>query len=102
MMNIQVHADFSVSGHLQQLIEEKVGKLETYFDRIICADIYLKTEDNRSQQSLEETVEINMQVPGQLLHTEAHSDTFEKSLAEATEKMRRQLIKHKELVNPHI
>jgi putative sigma-54 modulation protein len=101
MLNIQVQAGFAVSETLQQLIEEKVGKLETYYDRILTAEVFLKSEENRHKQSLEQTTELRLQVPGQILHAEDHSETFEKSLPAAVEKMRKQLIKYKEHVRPH-
>lgn len=102
MLNIQVHASFAVSEQLQQLIEEKVGKLETYYDRILIAEVFLKSEENRHKQSMEQTAELRLQVPGQILHAEDHSDTFEKSLPAAAEKMRKQLLKYKAQVRPHI
>ncbi len=102
MMYIQVHASFSMSEHLQQLIEEKVRKLGTFHDRIISAEVFLKMGENRHQQAGEQIVELNIQVPGRILHTEDHSDTYEKSLQAAVEKMRKQLIKHKESIRPHL
>jgi len=95
-------ANYEVSEHLQQLIEEKVRKLGTFHDRIISAELFLKIGEKRSRQSLEQTVELNIQVPSQILHTEDHSDTFEKSLQAAVDKMRKQLIKHKEHMRPYI
>lgn len=102
MMYIQVHANFHVSEHLQQLIEEKVNKLATFHDRITGADIFLKSEEKRHEQALEQTVELNIQVPGQVLHSEDHADTYEKSLQGAVDKMRKQLLKHKEQLHPYI
>ncbi len=102
MLYIQVHANFAVSEHLQQLIEEKVRKLSTFHDRILSAEVFLKLEERRHNQAMEQTVELNLQVPGQILHTEDHSETFEKSLQAAVDKMRKQLVKHKEAMRPHI
>ena len=102
MMYIQVHASFTVSESLQQLIDEKVNKLGTFHDHIISSEVFLKIGEKRSQQAAEQTVELNVQVPGKILHAEEKSDTFEKSLQAAVEKMRRQLIKHKASIRPHL
>ncbi len=102
MLYIQVHANFAVSEHLQTLIEEKVRKLVTFHDRILSAEVFLKTEERRHNHAMEQTVELNLQVPGQILHTEDHSETFEKSLQAAIDKMRRQLNKHKKAMRPHL
>lgn len=102
MMYIQVHANFHVSEHLQQLIEEKVNKLATFHDRITGADIFLKAEEKRHEKPLEQTVELNIQIPGQVLHTEEHAESYEKSLYGAVDKMRIQLLKHKGQLHPHI
>ncbi len=101
-MKIQMNAPFKVSDHLQALVDEKVGKLETFFERIQSIEVFLKDEENSNQQAPKgNTVEIRVQVPGQTLYADYSSDTFEKALAETVEKMRRQLIKHKEKVNPY-
>ncbi len=101
-MTIQVHAPFPVYEHLQGLIDEKVGKLETYFDRIHAAEVFFKEEENRSFQSPNgKVVEIKIEVPGQVLYADDNTDHFEKSLAGAAEKIRRQLKKYKENLLHH-
>lgn len=102
MLYVQVHASFAVSENLQKMIEDKVRKLGTFHDKLLSAEVFLKEDEKRHTQALEQTVELNIQVPGQVLHAEDHSDTFEKSLHAAVEKMRRQIIKHKSQTRPHI
>jgi putative sigma-54 modulation protein len=102
MLYVQVHANFSVSENLQKLIEDKVRKLVTYHDKLLSAEVFLKEDEKRHTQAMEQTVELNIQVPGQILHTEDHSTSFEKSLQGAVEKMRRQIEKHKAQTRPYI
>lgn len=101
MMNIQVEAPFQVKEDLQRLIEEKVTKLNKFFERITTAQVYLKNEENRRQHANDfgKSVEIRMEIPNHSLHATALADSFEEALADAAEKMRRQLRKHKELMN---
>lgn len=101
-MTIQVNAPFNVSDNLQALIDEKVGKLGTYYERIQSTEVFLKDQENRSNNAPKgETVEIRMYVPGHTLYADASADTYEKALADAADKMRRQIIKHKELIKNH-
>lgn len=96
-MTIQVNAPFQVSEHLQTLIDEKVGKLTTYFERIESAEVFFRNEDNSTHSTpTGNTAEIKLIVPGQILYADETSEAFEKSLTAATEKMRKQLIKYKQ------
>ena len=100
-MNIQVQAPFQVSDELQGLIEEKVGKLPTFFERIHTATIFLREEENRRNISNGKTVEIRLEVPGHSLYADASADSFEKALAEAYDKVRRQIKKYKPQMAGH-
>ncbi len=102
MLYVQVHASFAVSESLHKLIEDKVRKLETFHDKLLSAEVFLKEDEKRHSQAMEQTVELNIQVPGQILHAEDHSESFEKSLQAAVDKMRRQIEKHKSQTRPHI
>ncbi|HMN90380.1 MAG TPA: ribosome-associated translation inhibitor RaiA [Saprospiraceae bacterium] len=98
-MTIQVNAPFSVNDKLQALINDRVTKLATFYERITSADVFLKAEENRSNGAPQgSTVEIRLDVPGQLLHASASAESYEKALADAAEKMRRQLLKYKDQV----
>lgn len=101
-MTIRVNAPFSISDNLQALIDEKVGKLDNYFERIQSTEVFLKDQENRSNNAPKgETVEIRMYVPGHTLYADASAESFEKALADAADKMRRQIIKYKEQLNSH-
>lgn len=97
-MNIQFHpSGFTMSDQLKDFIEKKVGKLETFFDKIIDADIYLKLENH--QQIKDKTTEIKINVPGTTLFATEKSKTFEVATDLAVESLRRQLKKYKEKIN---
>ena len=68
-MKVLVNAPFQVNGQLQEAIDEKVGKLKTYFDRIVEAEIFLKVGENRHRHR-EQIVEIRLNVPGTTLFAE--------------------------------
>lgn len=100
-MKLQVNASFQVNEHLNEVIEEKVNKLSQYFSPIVEADVYLKIGEKRHRQAEAQIVELRVGVPGHTFFAEEQSDTFEKSVAGAADKLRRQLVKHKDQLTSH-
>ena len=94
-MNIQVQAPFQINEPMQVLIEEKLSKLQKFFDRITTAEVYLRLDGHQRLLSKEKTVEIQLHVPRQVLYAKENSDSFEKSLSIAADKMKRQILKYK-------
>ncbi|MCD8528682.1 MAG: ribosome-associated translation inhibitor RaiA [Chitinophagales bacterium] len=94
-MNIQFHpSGFSASSQLKEVVEKKLEKLETFFDKIIDADVYLKLESHQTVK--DKTAEIKLNVPGDTLFSSETAKTFEIAADEAVESLRRQLKKYKE------
>ena len=93
-MQIQVHAPWEVNDYLYGVIYEKVEKLGTYYDRIEKADVYLSMGNGSMTSG--KVLEIRLAVPGNDLFIKAEAESFEIAVANATQKMRRQLIRHKE------
>jgi ribosome-associated translation inhibitor RaiA len=91
MINLEVQADFQVGQQMQDLIEAR-------FERIITATVFLRNAEQRHQQSngKSKIAEIRLEVPNDWLYAEAAADSFEKALAEMSEKMRQQLMRYKE------
>jgi len=87
---VQFKADQKLLDH----IERKLQKLERLSDRITNAIVYLKLEN--SGQVRDKIAEIRLHVPGQVLVAKSSSRTFESSVDDAVESLRRQLNKYKE------
>jgi putative sigma-54 modulation protein len=85
---------FDADAKLVDFINQKVGKLETYYDRIISADVMLKLEN--SGQVRDKVAEIVIKVPGDVLVAKETDKSFEASIDSAVEALRRQIIKYKE------
>jgi putative sigma-54 modulation protein len=92
-----VHFDADVK--LQEFIEKKLSKLETFFDHIVSADVILKLEN--SGQVKDKIAEIKLNVPGSTLLAKETSKTFEESIDMCADALRRQLQKYKERNNGH-
>lgn len=85
---------FDADAKLIEFIEQKVSKLERFFDHIIMADVILRLENNG--QVRDKIAEIKIKVPGTVLIAKETEKSFEAAIDASTEALRRQLIKHKE------
>lgn len=91
------------SGELPEptiaVINEKVNKLETYYDRIERAEVFVKEDDGSAANG--HTVEIRLAIPGNDLFATHTDQSIERATAEVTEALRRQINKHKEKLSNH-
>ena len=92
-MRVDIHAPWSVNDYLNEIILKKITNLSKYFGRINAADIFLKKAESTAE------VEIRVQIPGTMLFAKSKADNFEKGVAEATEKIRKQLVKKSGILN---
>lgn len=92
-----VHFDADVK--LQEFIDKKLRKLETFFDHIVSVDVILKLEN--SGQVKDKIAEIKLNIPGATLLAKESCKTFEESIDQCADAMRKQLQKHKDKMNSH-
>jgi putative sigma-54 modulation protein len=98
---MRVHMEtvqFKADKKLLDFIEKKLSKLDLFFDRIIDADVFLRLEN--SGQVRDKIAEIKLKVPGEVLIAKDTNKTFEASVDQATESLKRQLLKYKEKTFP--
>ena len=99
-MRVQIQSiHFDADEKLTDFIEAKVKKLETFYDKIVDSEIYLKVDKNSSNEN--KVVEIKMAIPGKSLFAKEQKDSFEAATNDAVEALRRQLKKHKEKQYAH-
>jgi putative sigma-54 modulation protein len=92
-----IHFDADIK--LLDFIQKKVDKLETFFDRIIDGEVFLKLDKNDSNEN--KIVEIKLNIPGKQLFAKEQAASFEAATDQAVEGLRRQLKKHKEKLMVH-
>ena len=92
-MKLQIHSD--ADQKLLEFIQVKVDKLETFYDRLIDGEVFLKIEKGEHSRE-NKVVEIKLNLPGDQLFAKEHSTSFEAAVDEACESLRRQVKKHKE------
>lgn len=94
-MELQVQSiHFDADVKLLDYLEKKVAKLETFFDKIISADVTLRLE--KTGQVQDKILELKLNVPGNTLVVKETCKSFEEAIDLGTEALKRQLIKHKE------
>jgi putative sigma-54 modulation protein len=94
-MDIKIHSvHFDADKKLEDFIDNKVGKLDQFYDNIIGAEVFLKIEKNQSPEN--KIAEIKLQIPGSDLFAKKQSSTFEESTDSAVSALEKQLKKRKE------
>ncbi|PPK88309.1 putative sigma-54 modulation protein [Neolewinella xylanilytica] len=92
-MQVIIHNSSELSDVTTKVINEKVNKLETYYDRIERAEVFLKEDDGSAANG--HTVDIRLFIPGNDLFATHTDESIERATAEVTEALRRQILKHK-------
>ncbi len=100
-MNITFEYDnLKSSERLEELITKKLNKLESKFDFLVQAHVFLKVQ-NTSSPLFGKICKIQLSVPGPRLFAETNSKSFEASIQETISDLDRQLSKKKEKMKAH-
>jgi len=101
MMKIVVKSvDFHADSKLVEYIEQKLSRLNRYFEKAIQAEVHLKVQDTGGKVR-EKQVEIRLHIPGNDLMDKKSGKTFESAVIASVETLKRQLVRHKEKVSTH-
>lgn len=97
-MKLQMHSiKFDADQKLIDFIQKRVDKLETFYDRIVDGEVFLRLEKDDSREN--KIVEIKLNIPGDQLFAKNKSRSFEAATDDAVEALRRQIKKVKEKRN---
>jgi len=99
-MKLQIQSiHFDADVKLIDFIQKKLDKLETFYDRIIGGEVFLKLEKN--EEKANKIVQIKLNVPGNDLLVKEQAASFEEAVDMAYENLKRQLQKTKEKMQAH-
>lgn len=94
-MNVTIQSiHFDADKKLLNFINEKVGKLNQFFDAIVDTQVYLKLDKNK--QTGNKVVEIKLLVPQNTILGHERAKTFEEATDLCIEQMKSQLKKYKD------
>jgi putative sigma-54 modulation protein len=100
-MKVNVHAvNFTVDVKLVGFVQERMDRLEKYYDKVVSSDVFLKVEKTSEKEN--KIAEIKIHVPGDEFIVKKQCKTFEEAVEQSAESIERFLIKRKEKVNAHI
>ena len=95
MKAIYQATNFDADQKLINFIQKKLDRLDSFFDRIIEAEVFLKLNNTGKANK---TVEIKIDVPGNDIVVSRDAETFEKAMDLAYDVLKRQLRKQKEKI----
>ncbi len=94
-MNISIRSkNFELNDSIKAYTEEKVARLQRYFDQVDSAEVTLKVEKNKSIEN-NHRVEVTLRANGQSIRAEEATVSMYSSIDVVVEKLERQLKKFK-------
>ncbi len=87
---------FDADQKLIGFINEKVGKLNHFYEAILGTDVVLRIDKSRTSDN--KVAEIRIKIPGNDLFAKRQCHTFEEATDTAVNALKKQIKKHKEKV----
>ena len=99
-MKVLIEAPFDISDTNRAIIEEKVNKFSTFFDKITQTSVFFKKDDGNEPDSILAEVEVHL--PGPTVFASATATQFMDAFVGAANKTETQLRKrHDKMVSHH-
>jgi putative sigma-54 modulation protein len=94
-MEVKVNAvHFTADAKLVDFVNNKVSKLDTYFDKIISSEVFLKLD--KASDNENKVAEVKILMPGKELFAKKQCKSFEEAADLAVDALKKQIKKHKE------
>lgn len=99
-MKIRVQSiHFTADQKLLDFIQKKVDKLETFFDQIVDAEVFLKLD--KAENAENKITEIKINLPGNTIFAKEQCSSFEEATDKVVDHLEKQIKKHKDKVKTH-
>ena len=93
-MDIKVHSiHFKADQKLLDLVQDKLTKLQLFFDQIIVGEVFLRLDKNSDKEN--KVAEIKILLPGKELFAKKQCKTFEEASDAVIDALIIQVKKHK-------
>ena len=97
-MNVLIQSvKFDADKKLTDFIEQKISKLDRFFDNVISAKVTLKLD--KDHENGNKMAVIVLDVPGNELVAERKCKSFEEAVDECIDALKKQIEKHKDRFN---
>ena len=91
--------NFNADQKLIDFIQNRMDKLDLFYDKVIQSDVYLKVENTSDKEN--KTAEIKIHVPGDEIVVKKTCKSFEEAVDSAASSAERMLVKRKEKIRMH-
>ncbi|WP_020602633.1 HPF/RaiA family ribosome-associated protein [Spirosoma spitsbergense] len=99
-MRLQMHAvKFTADQSLLDFIQAKLDKLDTFHDRIISGEVFLKLEGADSNKVKDKVVEVRLLLPGKELFVKEQDKSFECATDRIMDVLKDKLVRFKQKRN---
>ncbi len=99
-MKIQFNAvHFVADESLKGFIQRKLDKLETFYDKIVGAEVFLKLDKGDKLNTHKKQIEVKVKLPGSSIFVKETADTFEAATDIALETLTRKVKQFKQKSN---
>lgn len=93
-MDVKVHSiHFKADEKLIDFINEKVSKLQLFFDHIIVSEVFLRLDKNTEKEN--KIAEVKILMPGKELFAKKQCKSFEEAADLCVDALRSQVKKYK-------
>lgn len=86
--------NFNADSKLIEFVQNRLDKLETFYDKVISSDVYLKVENTSSKEN--KIAEIKLNIPRDKFVIKKQCKSFEEAVDSACNSLERKLKKRKE------
>ena len=94
-MKLQMHSiRFNADQKLINFIQKKTDKLETFYDRIIDGEVFMRLDKDTNMAN--KIIEIKLNMPGNQIFAKEKAKSFEAATDLAIDALKKQLTKYKE------
>ena len=95
-MRLQIQAiHFDADASLLAFIQQKMDKLDTFYDRITSGEVFLKLDGNETNKVHTKLLEVKLYEPGGTMFVKEQGTTFEEATDLAIETLKIQVKKFK-------
>lgn len=100
-MKVSVQAvNFNVDKKLLDFTNEKLSKLEKFYDKIVSIEVFLRLENTSDKEN--KTAEVKIHVPGDEFMVKKTAKSFEEAVDSCAESLERVLVKRKEKIKSYL
>jgi len=92
--------NFNADEKLISFIQQRMDKLDMFYDKVIKSDVFLKVENTSDKQN--KIFEARVSVPGDSFVVKKQCKSFEEGADMAVASLERQLKKRKEKLRAHL